>query len=242
MLPIIPALTASTPLLEGKITGYLDTRLKYYGTNQRKIPIIAGDIIPESISSMAEYQSKILQKIYQAIAPYDSKGILQEEWLNSRGAIARFERNAIEIRLIDTQECPLADIACANLFIIMLQRLLSGYYGDPKLQYTMEQETLCSIYQKTIRNGFATEIDSLSYLELFGLKKILNAKMLWKTLLEDAKNDIKDERYRTALEYIVIHGNLAERIIKIVGTTLDKPKIISTYQKLADCLANNTLL
>ena len=33
--------------------------------------------------------------------------------MNSRGAIARFDRNAIEIRVIDVQECPKADLAIA---------------------------------------------------------------------------------------------------------------------------------
>ncbi|HAL85576.1 MAG TPA: hypothetical protein DCM31_01010, partial [Deferribacteraceae bacterium] len=37
--------------------------------------------------------------MYRDIAPYDPECILQEEWLNSRGAIARFDRKAIEIRL-----------------------------------------------------------------------------------------------------------------------------------------------
>ena len=45
------------------------------------------------------------------IAPLDPDGTLQHEWLNSRGAIARFDRNAIEIRVLDIQECPVADLA-----------------------------------------------------------------------------------------------------------------------------------
>ena len=44
--------------------------------------------------------------MYRAIDPLDTEGILQEEWLNSRAAIARFDRGAIEIRCMDTQECP----------------------------------------------------------------------------------------------------------------------------------------
>ena len=40
--------------------------------------------------------------MYRQIAPLDPDHVVQYEWLNSRGAIARFDRNAIEIRVIDT--------------------------------------------------------------------------------------------------------------------------------------------
>jgi len=39
--------------------------------------------------------------------------VLQNEWLNSRGAIARFERDTIEIRVLDSQETPAAELAIA---------------------------------------------------------------------------------------------------------------------------------
>ena len=104
LMPIIPALTASTPILDGKLTGYLDTRLEYYRTNQENIPSITGLVIPETVISIADYHEKILQPMYMAIRDKDHRNILQEEWLNSRGAIARFDRNAIEIRIIDIQE------------------------------------------------------------------------------------------------------------------------------------------
>jgi len=54
---------------------------------------------------------EILAPLYAEMHPLDPEGILCHEWLNSRGAIARFDRNAVEIRLVDVQECPLADLA-----------------------------------------------------------------------------------------------------------------------------------
>jgi len=54
---------------------------------------------------------RIHQRIFRDIAPFDPENILRHEWLNSRGAIARFERSAIEIRVLDIQECPAADLA-----------------------------------------------------------------------------------------------------------------------------------
>ena len=44
VLPLIPALSASTPMLDGRITGFLDTRLETYRRNQARIPSIAGRV------------------------------------------------------------------------------------------------------------------------------------------------------------------------------------------------------
>ena len=120
LLPIIPALSASTPILDGKLTGFMDSRLEVYRSNQKIISSIAGKVIPERVYTKAEYESKILNKIYSDIAPFDNEKILRHEWLNSRGAIARFERNTIEIRIIDIQESPVADLAIIQLIVYVI--------------------------------------------------------------------------------------------------------------------------
>ena len=60
VLPILPALCASSPILDGKLTGTLDTRLKFYKTNQSKIPSITGKVIPEAVFSKRNYLNTIL--------------------------------------------------------------------------------------------------------------------------------------------------------------------------------------
>ena len=60
--------------------------------------------------------------MFADIAPYDPAGVLQHEFLNSRGAIARFDRSAIEIRVLDVQECPQADTAIAALMAAVLEK------------------------------------------------------------------------------------------------------------------------
>ncbi|HEY5623468.1 MAG TPA: glutamate-cysteine ligase family protein, partial [Gammaproteobacteria bacterium] len=101
VLPLVPALAASSPIVDGRVTGTLDTRLDVYRTNTRRIPSVTGRVIPEPAMTRAEYEARILEPMYRAIAPHDPDGILRHEWLNARGAIARFDRGAIEIRVID---------------------------------------------------------------------------------------------------------------------------------------------
>ncbi len=123
LLPLMPALTAGSPFCEGSVTGLADTRLDIYRHNQERFPAITGPVIPEAVFSRQEYEETILAPMYREIAPVDPEGVLQFEWLNSRGAIARFDRDAIEIRLLDSQECPAADIALAAFVVEVLRRL-----------------------------------------------------------------------------------------------------------------------
>ena len=38
VLPLIPALAASSPILDGRLTGLMDSRMHYYRENQKRIP------------------------------------------------------------------------------------------------------------------------------------------------------------------------------------------------------------
>ena len=77
ILPIVPAIAASSPVEEGRLTGMLDTRLSHYRKNQRLIPSIAGAVIPEGVLSRSQYEKQILQRIYRDITPHDPQNILQ---------------------------------------------------------------------------------------------------------------------------------------------------------------------
>lgn len=99
--------------------------MNFYKTNQKEIPQMTGKVIPEQVFSKKEYRETIFEPINKAIKPFDTENLLDQHFLNSRGAIARFDRNAIEIRVIDIQENPAADIAIAALIIAALRLLVS---------------------------------------------------------------------------------------------------------------------
>ncbi len=235
VLPIIPALTASTPFIEGKLTGALDSRLTFYGGNQRKIPSISGQIIPEFIQTQAHYHSEILNPMYQAIAPFDTQNLLQEEWLNSRGAIARFDRSAIEIRIIDTQEAPVMDMACAIAVIAVLRHLIET--GDAYQKAPLATETLRRIYDQAVQQGLQVVVEDKSFLAQLGLstKRQYTLFQVWSELLEQASHYI-DTTSEKMLEMILSQGNLSQRIIQSVQLSNN---LRDTYQKLCQCLADN---
>ena len=124
-------------------------RLEVYRNSQQCIPSITGYVIPETVGSYQSYQEQVLQPMYQDIAPRDPRGVLRHEWLNSRGAIARFDRHAIEIRVADAQECPLADVAIAAAVSAAVESLYRGQtlVQTPELQVAYSAQARSCFWQ-----------------------------------------------------------------------------------------------
>ncbi|NRR91704.1 glutamate--cysteine ligase [Winogradskyella undariae] len=240
ILPILPGLSASSPILDGKITGFKDTRLEFYKTNQKEIPELTGLVIPEQTFSKLDYYATILEPIKRAIQPYDKDKILDQHFLNSRGAIARFDRNAIEIRLLDIQECPKADIAICALIIEVLKALVNKEFSTMKDQKSWTKEDLFPILNDTIKHAENSKIENKDYLKLFGLKESSNVSDLWKHLYQSVKPKLQQSHY-SAIEFILKEGTLATRILKAVGTENNDTHIISVYRQLQECLQVNEL-
>jgi carboxylate-amine ligase len=244
LLPIIPALSASSPLIDGKLSGFADTRLEVYRTNQAKIPAIAGLVIPEPVFTEADYDEKILQHIYQQIAPYDSNQLLQDEFLNSRGAIARFSRGAIEIRLIDIQECPIADISLLATFVEILKMLVSEKWSKLEVQQAWATEPLAAILLSVIRDGQEALISNPAYLKCFGWQKAgsCTAGELWQFLAKELiTSETLNPEFSGVLHHIITKGNLATRIRKALPQNYTLDSIQKVYHALAACLEQGKL-
>ncbi|WP_435137559.1 glutamate-cysteine ligase family protein [Formosa sp. A9] len=240
ILPLIPGLAASSPILEGKITGFKDTRLEYYKTNQKEIPELAGLIIPERAFTKLDYYATIFEPIKKAIKPFDTHHILDHYFLNSRGAIARFDRNAIEIRLIDIQECPKADLAICALIIEVLKLLVNKKLAPLAMQKRWVKEDLFAILNDAIKYGETTIITNLDYLNVFDIENACTIQSVWKHLYELAKPNIHKSHYIT-IETLLNEGTLATRITQALANDNSEKHIKKVYSKLAECLQNNTM-
>lgn len=243
LLPILPALAASSPLMDGKTTGTLDNRLQVYRHNSHRLPAIGGRVIPEPVFTAREYRRRILQPIYRDIAPYDREGVLQHEWLNARGAIARFERNTIEIRVLDAQECPSADLAIAQAVTAVLKALVAEEWVpiSQLMQWTVEP--LDDIFQATVRDAEKTVIHDRAYLDLFGYPPTHRATAgeLWNHLMEILGPRHNDRDWATHIEFLLEQGPLARRILRALGPKPDPETVREIYRKLCDCLAHGQL-
>jgi len=240
LLPIIPGLSASSPIFEGKFTGFKDARMEVYKTNQKEIPVMAGKVIPEQVFSKSDYYKTIFDPINNAIKPHDTENILDHHFLNSRGAIARFDRNTIEIRVIDIQECPKADIAIAVLVIETLKYLVNETDVSLVEQKRWHENELFEILNNVIKDGEETTIKNLEYLDVFKIEDEATVQQIWNTIYNFVKLNIHPE-YRKTLEIILKQGSLSSRILRAIDGNFEPKNIVVVYQKLADCLKENTL-
>lgn len=212
ILPLLPSLCASSTVLDGKITRELDARMTFYKTNQKAIPSITGQVVPEEVYSESDYNERIYKKISADIAPFNGDDILDPVWVNSRGAMARFDRGSIEIRIMDIQECPAADMAIQE-FVIDLLKKIEG----PRIK----TEILAEMLDDTIVHGASAKIQNKEWLAVFGLKEECTAGDVLRKLGAPLPEG----------------GNLSTRI----RTALTTQSIPNVYRKLADCLEKNTL-
>ena len=158
VLPLIPGLSASSPFYEDELGPFADNRLHYYLKNQKRIPVITGLCIPEAVFTQADYQQRIYDPIRRALELSHAPDALNPVFVNSRGAI--------EIRLIDIQECPLADLAICHLLVETIRALTEEHWSKLDTQKKMPTPRL-----RAIAAGSNALVSDHDYLKLFGLGK-----------------------------------------------------------------------
>ena len=239
VLPLLPELAASSPFVEGRSTGWLDNRLAFYRNNSQKLPSLTGRVIPEPVFSEAEYRKTIYEPIAAELAPHDPDGHLQAAFSNSRGAIARFDRDSIEIRVLDIQESPAADLAMVRTIVAWLQELVAEKRVSLAEQQALAVEPLRHVFDATAELGDTAMIRDSVLLRASGVSaKEISAHDLWRAVidrLQPTQNASASEQ--RALGTFYEAGSLAARMRAAHHAGESLPDI---YRRLADGLCANT--
>lgn len=165
---------------------------------------------------------------------------MRDEWLNARGAIARFDRSAIEIRIIDVQECPRADLAIAGLVFSTLKHLTEEGWTDYAEQQRWQVETLAALFLATVREGEEALISDPGYLRLFGCTSPAPVPVgrLWQHIFSQLQTSpYPPKGFDRELAVILEQGPLARRIRNRLGNDCNRDALFKIYGDLADCLA-----
>jgi len=235
VLPLLPALAASSPIVEGSTSGMLDFRLDAYRRICAITPSVSGRVVPETIETRGEYEARVLAPMYDEIAPYDPAGTLRHEWLNSRGAIARFDRSAIEIRVIDVQECPEVDLAIAGATTAVVKALYDERFAPLDEQQAVATEALEQVMVDTIRDGEQAVVGHQPLLHALGIPDArCSAREAWHALVDAV--DGRANWWRPPLDTILREGPLARRILRARGACTDPRRLHAVYEKLCQCL------
>lgn len=244
LLPLLPGLAASSPVMDGRVSGVLDNRLEVYRTNSRRIRSVSGRVIPERAFTRAEYDRQVFQPMYAEIAPFDPEGVLQEEFLNARGAIARFDRGAIEIRVLDVQETPQMDVAICAAIVAVLKNLTSERWSMLDSQQAVEIDPLYDLLRQTICDADAVRLNDVAYLQHFGAAHLVGGTVgdLWRRLIDDAfqQDPAFADDWGTSLDRLLTRGPLARAITRRIGQQPARELLQQTYGELSRCLNEGT--
>ena len=132
-----------------------------------------------------------------------------------------------------------ADIAIAKVIHAVLKRWHesgSRVYVD-KIYSTKK---LKNVYNEAIKKGMSVEIDDVELLEQWHLpkKKGMNLVDIWSFLIESVSCDL-DLVSQRALEHILSHGNVSERLLRACGKDVSRANLSAIYRQLGDCLLSN---
>jgi carboxylate-amine ligase len=227
----LPAISASSPIYEGAIGPNVDNRLCFYKVNQREVPSITGDVIPEPVSSFSQYRKEVIGRYSRDLAKAGArKTILFKEWVNSRGVIFRFDRSALEVRVMDEQECVKSDVAL-SCFVRAALRGLIAERIEP-----LPHQLLVSDFNSVIAKGLNAKVQHPK-----GETARQVCQYLFKLASENAEED--EKKYLWVVEKRIESGNLSElireRVLKRTQKADLEESILSVYSTLIKCLADN---
>ncbi len=233
VLPLIPAIAASSPFLEGRSTGLLDTRLETYRNNCIRIPSISGGVIPEVYNSQAEYGAKVFDVIANDLKSLDQEGILEPEWTNARGAIARFDRGSIEIRVGDVQECPAQDLAIIQLVVYLVKWWFEQSEVSLIDQESVPTKQLRQLFDAAISQGVDARLEGEDVLRAFGVRSSMSVGVWIQQRLPISAD------WKGGIEVILSEGNLAQRLSRAVGQRITSENLQTVYRSVQSSLIKN---
>jgi glutamate---cysteine ligase / carboxylate-amine ligase len=238
VLPLTPALCAASPFEQGRATGYLSTRLLHYATNAARLPAMAGEVIPEPIFDPQLYRSQVLAPISAGLRQIGAPEVLLgNEWLNARGAIARFDRGSVELRLADAQERPAADLALACAHLNAVKALVEERFAPLSKLVAVPQQPLVDLLQRTIKLGPAAPLGDSGLGVLLGADNAQSAGELWRSIAERTFSGPAE--LGQALEVVLKSGTLAERMLRFAGPTPQISRLVEMIHELCRCLKAN---
>lgn len=240
ILPILPCLAASSPIIDGAWSPLMCNRMEVYRTNSSRVPLMTGLVVPEPIYTRENYERQVLGQLYQQLSPLDPQGILQHPFANARGAMARFDRGAIEIRVLDIQECPLADLAIAALIIEVVRALTQERWMNYDNQQRVQTQPLHAVLLDTIRDAERARITEPAILQAFGIRSPwVWASDLWSHLFEAVMP--AHRVWSPILKRMLNMGTLSSRIGRRLRRPPDRAALRELYLELAICLEKGEL-
>ncbi|XES76898.1 MAG: glutamate-cysteine ligase family protein [Candidatus Bathyarchaeia archaeon] len=231
MCPYLPAVSASSPIYEGVLREKVDNRLTFYKANQHEVAAVSGDVVPEYVSSFNMYRTDVIGRYSRDLANAGAPAtLLYKEWVNSRGVIFRFDRCALEVRVMDEQECIKSDVALSCFVRAALRGML---LESPQF---LPHDLLVEDFNLVLAEGLNAQVRHPRGPTARSVCQHLYT-VAW------ANATAEEKTYLPLVKKRIEQGNLSDVIrkdvLKRAQHTDFMDAIITVYSKLIRCLATN---
>ncbi len=248
LVPYLPAIAASSPLVEGELTGKVDNRVAWLLEHQARLPESMARLVPEPLVRFSDYKRDILGPMYAAVDRLPDAQALRAEFLNARGAVFKMSRASMEVRILDVQECVLADVSIA-WYVRRALRWLSRNVAVPADQRVLEADLLATATHGSRAMVLAPHLpldphrDAQGRVEARAVHQFLLSRM-------GGRLPAEEQRYADVMATIIANGSLAERLLARLQPVADRPASADNeftelarrlWIELADCLVENRL-
>lgn len=246
LVPYLPAISASTPMHDGDLQPSADSRLAWIIQHQTRVPESCGDIVPEYVSSLKQYKEDVLGRMYAAVDRLPDAQVLRREFFNARGAVFKFSRKSMEVRVLDVQECIKMDMAIAAFTRAALrgltERITKGELELPPHAVMVDD------FRAVVRDGTNAHVRAPHLCKRRARDEggRVEVRHALRELLALARRKARadEEEYLDIVERVIERGNLSECIARTLQPFTDDDEAFldaarRVYIQLSECLIEN---
>jgi carboxylate-amine ligase len=227
----LPAISASSPICEGKLSPNADDRLYHFEMKTQEISSTSCDVIPGYISSVDQFRRDFIGKYSQELANASAQEkLLHHERDMLRSHVFRFKREAIEVRIMDEQECIKSDVALSCFIRAAIRGLIAEKKELPP------HKLLTNDYNAIVKEGLKAKV-----LHPHGKTARQVCQYFFDLASEHATEN--EKKYLWIIKRRIKEGSLSElirnRVLAKEKKTTFREAVVSIYSELVKCLSHN---
>ncbi|MDX9750887.1 MAG: glutamate-cysteine ligase family protein [Flavobacteriales bacterium] len=234
LLPMVPALTAASPIVNGRPNGMLANRAHAAHGPSGRAPGLEGPVVPEAAFTEEDHYRTINAPLARSLAEAGAMELMGHEWADPRAVTASFDTGMVHLRVADAQESTAAGHAVAEMIVAVVRALVKGRWASSYLQRSWHEHDLTRILEATVRDADEAVIGDANYPVMFGLlgQGGITAGKLWQHIFVDLYDGLSDGT-RSHIAHILEHGCLARRVLRHTGPDPDRERLRTVYARLA---------
>lgn len=245
LMPLMPALAASSPFAEGARGPAMSCRLGAQRDYYCRRLTFRQNLVPEALPSREAYEAEVTRPLNLALEARELRGPLQPLDVCAFGLRADFAAGLIHIEALDGQECLQADLAVCAAVIAMARICMRETHASHQEQSAWSSSRLGELLDRSIVDAGSAVLRDSDYLRILGFPEgnACRSGELWQYLIEEyVAKDEEFESFMPALGSLVSRGCLSSRLLAKLGRNWGEEQLFELYRGLADHLDSDSLL